>query len=205
MSVTADLATFVELWDLTGDLATYATAIGQMFAEVESYAADTDTTVGWQALWDVDLAPHNALPWLAMIVGERVQAGSTDAQARALIKAAPNQDRGTPQAIANAVKQLLTGAQTVGMRERTTDAGVPDDDALNIVTWSSQTPNANAVDAALRRSVPADIDVYYQVLSSPTWATIQSGSPTWATIQSTDGPTWADIDSTTSLAGYVVY
>lgn len=205
MSIAADLTTYVELWDTTGDFQTYATAIGQMFAEIEQYAEDTDTTVGWSVLWDVDTATHNALPWLAMIVGERVPSGASDSQARALIKAAPNQDRGTPLAIANAIKQLLTGAQTVAMRERKRSDGTADDDALNIVTWATQTPDQNAVLAALRRTVPADIDVYYDVLTSPTWATIQSGSPTWATIQTNDGPTWADIDSSTSLAGYVIY
>lgn len=203
MSIANDLATVVAIWDDTGDFQTYARAVGQMFLEVETFAEDTDTVIGWQALWDVDIAPSNALPWLAQTVGERVPSGSTDAQARSLIKAAPNQDRGTPLAIANAVKQCLTGGQTIGFRERYRDDGTQDDDALAVFTYVSETPSQNAVLAALRRTVPADIDIYYQCLSSPTWAALQTGKATWADFEAAYGPTWAAVEG--AQPGYVLF
>lgn len=204
MTVSTDLAAYVSVWDLTGDYSTFAEAVGQMFAEVEFYTEDTDTTVGWQALWDVDLAPTKGLPWLAMVMGETLPQGISDPAARALIRAAPNQDRGQPLAIANAIKQTLTGGQLVGLRERHRADGTADDDALAIVTWLSQTPSQNAVTAAIRRTVPADINPYYQCLAGETWATVEGGL-TWAQIQTTDGPTWHNIETATSLPGYVIY
>lgn len=205
MSIADDLAAYVSIWDTTGDFQILARGLGAMFAEVESYAADTDDVVGWQPIWDVDIAPHNALPWLAQVVGERVPSGATDEQARALIRAAPNQDRGTPLSIVNAVKQCLTGTQIVGMKERSRSDGTEDDDALSLFTYLSQTPDQNAVQAALRRTVPADIDVYYQCLTGPTWAALESGisGGSWTTFESTYGPTWDDVESATP--GYVLY
>lgn len=202
MSVTADLSAAVALWDQTGDLTTYVQAIGQMFAEVESYALDTDTVIGWSPLWDVDNAPSNALPWLAMVVGERVPAGSTDTQARALIRAAPNQDRGQPLAVVNAVKQVLTGGKIIGLRERARSDGTADNDALSVFTYTSQTPSVAAVQAALARTVPADINIYYQTLTGPTWTSLETGE-SWSSLESTYGPTWANVESSTP--GYVIY
>ena len=210
MSVSADITAFVELWDVTGDFTDFAAAIGVMFAEVESFAEDTDTTVGWQKLWDVDLATGAGLTWLAQFGGDVLPAGSTDTQARALIKAAPNQDRGTPLAIANAVKQTLTGGQLIGLKERwRSDTAAEDDDAISIFTYQSQTPNQGQVLEALRRTVPADIDVYYSCLAGPTWAALESGagSGTWANLISHyGGGTWAEIENATlALPGYTLY
>lgn len=210
MSVADDLAIYLSRWDVTGDLQVYATAIGQMFSEVETYAADTDITIGWQPLWDVDIAPTAALPWLAMVVGESVPQGSTDAQARALIRAAPNQDRGSPDAIATAVKQTLTGGQLVGIKERwRTDTNAEDDDCMSIFTYSSQTPSVGAVQAALRRTVPADIDIFYSVQSGPTWAAVESaaGSGSWSNLYTHFGAgAWTVIEgSVLALPGYAIY
>ena len=204
MSIANDLADYVSIWDKTGDFQTYARAIGQMFVEVEGYAEDTDTTVGWQALWDVDTAPTGGLPWLAMVMGETLPQGVTDAQARALIRAAPNQDRGSPQAVADAIKQVLTGGQLVGIREGYRGDGTADLDSVAIATWANETPSQNAVLAAIRRTLPFDINPYYTCLTANTWATIQGGR-TWANIQTSDGPTWGGIQAHALLAGYDIY
>lgn len=204
MPIANDLADYVSRWDLTGDFQTYARGIGQMFVEVEGYAEDTDTVVGWQPLWDYTIASHNALVWLAMVYGEVAPQGATDDQLRALIQAAPNAKRGTPNAVAGAIKQTLTGGQLVAIRERHTDAGTADDDAIAIITLSSQTPNQNAVQAAIRRTLPADIEPYYQCLSGATWASLEGGL-SWATIESTTGPTWHDVEASVLFPGYDLY
>jgi len=210
MPIADDLATYVSQWDLTGDYQTYARAIGQMFVEVESYAEDTDTTVGWQPLWDYTIAPHNALPWIAMVYGETAPQNATDDQIRALIQAAPNSRRGTPRAIADAVKQTLTGGQLVGIKERwRSDTVSVDEDAMSIFTYLAQTPDQNAVQAALRRTVPADIDIYYSALTGPTWAALEAGAGggTWsALISHYGGGTWSAVEAETlALPGYVIY
>jgi hypothetical protein len=206
MSIAADMAAYVELWDTTGDFQTFATAIGGMFGQVEGFAEDTDTTIGWQQLWDVDLAAGAGLAWLAQFAGERVPTGSTDAQARSLIEAAPNQDRGTPLAIVNAVKQVLTGSQTVGFAERQKPDASEDDDALTVFTYAHETPDPNAVLAALRRTVPGDINLSYSTFAGPTWAALQTaaGNGSWTNLYSHYGAgSWATIEG--AAPGYIIY
>ena len=157
----------------------------------------------WQALWDVDVAPTEALPWLAQVVGERIPPGSTDAQMRALINANPNSMRGTLLGVANAVKQVLTGGKRVGIWERHHTDGTPDDNTLAVITFSGDTPNANAVLAALRRTVPADINVEYQIASETLWSQVEQGMSSWTQLENTYGPTWATV--ATAEAGYVIF
>lgn len=208
--IATDLATYVSRWDVTGDLQDYARAVGAMFAEVESYSEDTDTVVGWQPLWDYEIAPHNALPWLAMVMGETAPQGATDDQLRALIAAAPNQDRGTRDAIANAVKQTLDGPRLVGVKERwRSDTEAVDEDAISVFTYEEQTSNPNAVQAALRRTVPADIKVYYSTLTAPNWDALQTdaGSGSWTSLYAHFGAgSWSTIEGNVlALPGYVIY
>lgn len=205
MAVASDLAAAVALWDQTGDFATYCEALGQMFVEVESYAEDTDTVIGWQPLWDYNTAPSNALPWLCMAAGEIAPQGATDAQLRTLIQTNPNAYRGGPQAIVDAVKACLTGSQLVGFAERQKQDGTADDDWISVFTYQSQTPNQNAVLSALRRTVPADINYAYQCLAGPTWASLEAGvsNGTWTQLYAKYGTTWAQIESATP--GYVIY
>lgn len=208
MPVGQDLAAYVSLWDVggSGDFQTFAEAIGVMFAEVEAYAEASSTQVGWQPLWDVDLAPASALPWQCMLAGERAPAGATAAQLRSLIKAAPNQDRGTPTSIVAAVQQCLTGSQIVGFRERSRSDGTYDENAVAVFTYQSQTPDQNQVLAALRRTVPFDINIYYQCLAGPTWAGLETGTGgtlTWTELEATYGPAWTNVEN--ALPGFVIY
>jgi hypothetical protein len=178
----------------TNDLQTYTQAIAGMWDAIEPYASDPDNEIEtWQALWDVDVAPLSGLPWLAQTVGEHVPVGYTADQARAWITTSPRWVRGTPQGIVNAVKRLLTGGQVVQFRERSHMDGTYDDDTISVVTYASETPNQAAVIQALRRNVPADIVVEYQVISQATWALVQAGQANWAALQSTYGPTWTAV------------
>jgi hypothetical protein len=202
MSVGEDLAAALSLWDLTGDLHDYAEALGAMFKQSELFALDTETSVGWQPLWDVDLMPYYGLPWLAQIVGERLKQGIADADARAQIRNAPNQFRGTLNSIINAVKAELTGGRRLWFRERFNGSAV-DEDWIAVATYASETPSEQAVLNALRRTVPADIDISYQRLTGATWALVETPAKTWTALQTTYGPTWANIAE--SLPGGVFH
>lgn len=192
MSIAEDLANELSIWDLTGDLSTYGEGLGQMFAEVEFYAADTDTTVGWQPLWDVDLAPYKGLPWLAQTVGERLPVGFEEAAGREQIRKTPNQYRGTLSSIVTKVKLQLTGGKRVWIRERF-NGSEEDEDSIAIATYVHETPDEQAVLNALRETVPADINVHYEVLLGPTWGELETPEKTWAELEADFGPTWANV------------
>jgi hypothetical protein len=176
------------------DLADYTAAIATMWAEVEQYQSDpTNDIVSWQVLFDVDLAPLQALPWLAQCVGERLMVGFDEATSRDWIRQSPNWSRGTEQGIVNAIKRTLTGPQTVQFGTRTHLDGTVDVDCIAILTYASQTPNPEQVRNQLRRVVPADIIWEYDVVDGATWELVQGNTTDWTNLEATYGPRWADV------------
>lgn len=192
MTIADDWPTQLQaIW--SDDLADYVAAIATMWAEVEQYADDpANGVVNWQGLFDYTTAPFAALPWLAQCVGDRLPVGLGDADARNWITRSPNWSRGTPAAIVDAVKRLLTGSQTVLMAQRAHLDLTADVDCVAVMTYANETPDTQAVMNALRRNVPADIVVEYQLATDTTWLMIQPGR-TWAQLESTYGPTWGDV------------
>ena len=180
---------------LTSDLTGYCAAIASMWQEVEPFIDDdpANDIVGWQALFDVDLCPMLALPWLAQCVGERLPVGIDETAARDWIKLSPRWMRGTEQAIVNSVKRLLTGPQTVQFGVRMHLDGTPDVDCIAVLTYASQTPDPVAVQRALRDNVPADIIWEYASVDIATWALVESGMDSWTELQTTYGPKWSNI------------
>jgi hypothetical protein len=77
----------------------------------------------WEPLFNVDICPSFALPWLAQCVGVRLPSNVTDQQARDLIKGLGVQARGTPDAVRAAGDIFLIGDKTMYFRER--DDGDP--------------------------------------------------------------------------------
>jgi hypothetical protein len=191
----------VPIW--SDDLADYVAAISSMWTEVEQFAADPENdVVAWQALFDVDIAPFMALPWLAQCVGDRLPVGLDEAGARDWITRSPNWNRGTPGAIVDAVKRVLTGTQAVLLAQRAHLDLSADIDCVAVITYADETPDVQAVENALRRNVPADLIVEYQTQSGATWLTVQAGN-TWAQLETKYGPTWGDVRS--SHPGFVVW
>jgi len=193
MSIAVDWPLQLTPW-WTDELGDYVAAIATMWNEVELFDDDpTNDVVGWQALFDVDLCPMIALPWLAQCVGDRIPVGYTEDQARDWIRLSPNWSRGTEEGIVNAVKRQLTGNQTVQFGARRKLDGTVDPDYIAIMTYTSETPDQAAVTQALRRNVPADIVCEYQTLAGATWALVEGGGPTWSALEGSYGPTWGDV------------
>ncbi len=115
-----------------------------------------------------------------------------DASARGLIRATPNQYRGTPAAIIAAVKACLTGNKRLWFRERF-NGSEEDEDAISVATYASETPSEHAVLAALKRTVPADIAAHYEYLHGATWAALETPAKSWHTLEVDYGPSWAHI------------
>jgi hypothetical protein len=203
MTILDDWLDQLQPW-LTPDLVDYVTAIAGMWAQAEAYYLDVPETgvVGWAPLWDVTIAPSGGLPWLAQVVGERLPSGLSDADQRQWITLSPSQDRGSPLAIVNAVKRLLTGTQTVQFRERSHLDGSHDDDTISVLTYAAETPNPAAIRQALRRTVPADIVWEYDVSPGATWSGVQEGMDDWTELQDTYGPAWQNVAGATP--GFIV-
>lgn len=100
-----------------------------------------DPAVPWQPLFDIDLCPDWALPWLAQCVGVRLPQSVTAAQARALIVGLGLHKRGTIGAIVAAGEPFLDEGvrHTVYVRER--DGGDPY--RLEIVTAEESLPESD--------------------------------------------------------------
>lgn len=190
---------------LTPDLQAYAQAIASMWAQTDQYLEDPDNDiVAFQAMFDVDIAPFEALPWLAQCVGERLPVGYNDQQARDWIRNSPKWIRGTPQGIWNAVKRVLAPGASMQMRERwNANTGTADPDWISILTWASQTPDTNLVLSVLRRNVPADIMYTYTTQALATWGSFHGAVANWGAFQTQYGPTWANVQSSTP--GYVTW
>lgn len=138
-------------------------APGRQLQDVEDLIRDTDAGPGWSSIVDVDRAPDTYLPWLAGLVGVRLVSGTAAGVQRDLIRAMPGFGRGTPGAIRAAIAPLLTGTQTISIMER--DGGAY---RLTVQTYTSETPDPAAVEAALIAAKPAGIILTYRVIAGVT-------------------------------------
>jgi hypothetical protein len=130
------------------------------FEDIALLVDAEDGTSPWVPLFDVDLCPDWALPWLAQVVGVRLPAAVTGDQAREYIKTLSFEQIGKPETIRKVVQSQLTGDKTVYFRER--DGG--DAYALEIVTITSETPDAAAISRAILAAVPSGIIVRYRTV-----------------------------------------
>ncbi|MDQ2740398.1 MAG: phage tail protein [Actinomycetota bacterium] len=174
---------------LTPDLETYLRAIALMFGEVELYAFDTDTAEGWTILFDPDRAPAKALPYLAQLRGAILPVGIAEPTAREWIKDAPNQLRGTPQAIFLAAQRKLTGGRLVTIKERDGDP-----DHLTVTTYTAQTPDPAGTRADILSVTPHDVILAHNVIAGQTWGDVKVGNLTWGNLKA-NYATWGDVAS----------
>lgn len=140
-------------------LARFCDALGAMFQPVEDLARDTVDGPGWSAVLDLTRAPASWLPWLAQFVGVTIPARLTDTdEQRAFIAHADGFNRGTPAAIRAAAISTLTGSRVLFFRER--DTGDPY--RLEVITITSQTPDPDATERAVRAQTPAGLTLAYR-------------------------------------------
>jgi hypothetical protein len=170
---------------------------------VQSLTTTEREVDGWTVLFDPDLAPAPALPYLAAIVGETLPAGISDLEAREWIKDKPNSIRGTIGSIWRAAQRKLTGSRLVTLRQRfyTNVANV---DGVEVRTFTQQTPDSAGTRADIESVFPfaQGLKLDYQVLTGRTWANVNSGYATWALVNS-HYPTWNEVLS--DLSGYASF
>lgn len=150
------------------------------------------------ALGDAEQAEVAWLPWLAQMVGARLDPGASEQEKRDTIRFTTSSWRaGTRQALVDAARSALTGSRyAVVVPHQKPDValglipGTPWD--ITIVTRTSETPDAGAVLAAiLRKGVkPAGAVLYHRTYES-SWDAIESTFPTWDDWES---HTWDEIE-----------
>lgn len=78
--------------------------------------------------------------------------------------------------------------------------GTADDDWIAVQTFADETPYPDRVLDELRKVVPADIWLDFQVVDGATWESIRLAYATWADVEAALA-TWADVAGVE--AGYV--
>jgi hypothetical protein len=132
-------------------------------------------------LFDPELCPDWALPWLAQTVGVTLPPGTPDAAARTIITSVGGQARGTPAALRAAAGIFLTGTKTVFFRERDPDSPDPPY-YLEVVTLTQETPDPALVLRALLAQKPGGIVLTYLQIESWDYQeqTLEAASSGWA-------------------------
>lgn len=151
----------------------------------------------WTTLLDIDRVPPEAIRWLGQFVGVRVPVGFSDEAARERVRSTDGFQRGSLDAIIGAAKRTLDGSKTVTLFERydPDDAAVDSPYHLTVVTYTAETPDPDAVVAALLEQKPAGIILHHIVLDGQTWQSIVDNGETWQNLidNYTD---WADVAGT---------
>lgn len=170
-------------------------------ATLEPWSLDGDQLGQWRAarqsrpsaLADPGQADAAWLPWLAQLVGARLDPAASVMEKRDTIKYATSGWRaGTRQAIADAAKTALTGtkyARVVPHAVPVVGGGYTSGSIwdVTVVTQTAETPDPNAVLAAiLRKGVkPAGVVLHVTNYGS-TWDLIEKYYPTFDDIEAAD-------------------
>lgn len=149
---------------------------GELFELVRSYVGDReDGLKGWEIIFNVDLCPPEALPYLAQFVGVHLEPNLTVEQQREKIKDRPAFRRGTSGAILSATKKRLSGTKFVFMEERSEGKAY----RLLIRTFTAETPEPAATLSDILEQKPAGIVLDYAALVGKSYAEWKAENPTY--------------------------
>lgn len=153
-------------------------ALGVAFQQAQEIADPEGDVPPLAPILNPDLAPDWALPWVAQLVGIRLPANLAADEARVFIKDARGFRRGTRASIYAGAAYWLTGDKTMYFRER--DAGDPY--ALEVVTIASETPDPDAVLAALIAQKPAGLILRYRQVVGWDYEALTDTGKTYAVV-----------------------
>lgn len=146
-------------------LAYFCAAAASTIDEIADITRDAeDGTPGYSSLYDLDTVAEKYLPWLAQFIGVQIPEGLTDEGKRIRIRETDGFRRGTPAAIMGAARQYLIGDKTVYLVERHGSAY-----RLTVASYSRETPDRAAAEAAIREQVPAGIVLHFSVIDPQTF------------------------------------
>jgi hypothetical protein len=146
----------------------------------------------WETLFDPDLCPAFALPWLGQVVGVRVSRQMSEADQRAMIKGLGGSKVGSPPRIRAAVELTVEpdadGLKHIYFRER--DGG--DAYALEVVTDANHTPDPAATERAVIAQLPAGIILRVRTVVGWDYQAMTARGGTYAE-QTADFTTYANL------------
>lgn len=185
--------------DATNDNATLGlvNALALVLDDIATIVNPADGSAPWSLVYDLDNAPVEWLPWLGQWVGVRIPTGLDEASMRLRVRETDGFKRGSVGAIMGAARQRLIGDRKVVLRERydPSDPLVDSPYHLTVFTFTDETPDSAAVEAALVAQKPAGIILHYEVRDGQDWQTLSAGGTTWADVVSTYDD-WADVIGT---------
>lgn len=151
----------------------------------------------WSQLVDIDRAPDEAVKWLGQLVGVRVSPTVTGDAARDWVRSTDGFKRGSLEAIVGAAQRTLIGGKNVVLYERYDPDNATDDSQyhLTIVTYTAETPDADALVASVLEQKPAGIILHHLVLDGQTWQQIVDNDETWQDLIN-NYDDWADVAGT---------
>lgn len=184
-------------YDVESDelLAALVSAFMAPLVRASLVALGDETLRPWQAITDPAAAPLWAMPHAAQYTGglmpERLEGESdTDylARARHEVVFPRGMRRGGWAAALAAARRHLTGTRTVLFRERFGG----DEWALGVVTRVAETPDPDAVEAAVLEVLPAGVELHYTVRDTKDWEHVRTTYFAWAIVDS-DNATWQEV------------
>jgi hypothetical protein len=146
--------------------------------QLDEFATIVQGEDGWSLLFDPDTAPAWALPWLGQWVGITIPATLTEAQARARFANPAHFYRGTPDHVAAAAREQLTGSRRVTIEER---YGA-DPNIARVAVYASQMLDLDLLTRAAEGAAPWEIALVIDVLAGQTWDDLQAAHATWADV-----------------------
>jgi hypothetical protein len=167
-----------------------AKALGPLFDIVR----DTDQGPGWSAVFDPDrivamlpeTVAQRVLRWLGQFAGQSFPADMTAAAMAAQVGTPASFERGTFDALVQAVRHTITGTGYVFALER---QGSPY--RITVVTRTGETPSPAMTFAAAKSQKPAGLILTHVVSAVRTWLEVDAAGPTWAAVAATYG-TWTN-------------
>lgn len=176
----------------------YCEAAGSMLEQVEGYVRDRPELglPGWGILLDVWNAPAEAQGWQAQFVGVSLVSGATVADSRTRIASTDGFARGSITAFRAAPRPHLTGGKRVTLRERYDPANPTDDSPghIHVTTYTVETPDPAAVEAALLAQKPAGLILHFEVQDGQDYQNLLDNHPTYQDVLD-------DYDDYASVAG----
>lgn len=158
---------------------------------------DPATNTGTSDLADPLTADLAWLPWLAQLVGVRIEPSFSEAERRDAVRFASSGFRaGTKEALVNAAKTALTGTKTATIHDHTSETseiGAATVWDVLIVTRGDETPDVDLVrDTVIARNAkPAGVMLHFRTYQTD-WDTLEALHPTWDDWETTG--TWTRIE-----------
>jgi hypothetical protein len=167
-------------------------ALAKSYEQIAELIDPPEPYPPWGPLFDINVCPGWALPFLAQAVGIRLPVGMDDAMARQVILEAAGHNVGKVSAIKAVLQHALVSQNppappTVWFRERDGSAY-----RLEIVTLAAETPDPAAVETALEASIPGGLAWSFRYIDAWDYQAMTSEGGTYAE-QSAMYSTYSDL------------